>query len=153
MSDSSSTPVAPATDVEMTSEDSQEEVPAYVLGQKHVPAARFENQATMEELIYGRTFQPFVVSLRKPDGGRKTYVSIVGELIMQDQRTVETALMIISPTRVVRVAPRDIFSIDCRLLFPRGYGRRARNGRIRFSVRAIMQRYWDTLPSEDAGPA
>jgi len=139
VSSGSSTPVAPNSSVEYTSEDS-DKCPCYVLGQK-ISGLHVGEHPDGVELGYADKYQPFACVLP----GDKIYVGIVGELTMRDSNTVESALMIVGPRKVVNLTPGNIFNLDCELLFPKGYGKKknAQKNRVRFSVSKIMREYWN----------
>lgn len=142
VSSGSSTSVAPNSSVEYTSDDS-EKIPTYVLGQR-IPSSKRGDNADVVELSWADKFQPFVCVIRADDGTEKDYVGIVGELMMHDSNTVDHALMIIRPNKVVSVAPGDIYNIGCELLYPKGYGRKknVQKNRVRFSKTKIMRQFW-----------
>lgn len=116
--------------------------PRFVLGKK-VSADRREGPVQHLDLVHSRRLEPFVV-----EHDNKNYVGIVGELFMHNADIIDRAYMIIGPNRVVNVQPSDVYSIDCSLAPPRGYSWRRRAGKIRFSVSAVMARFWARSESD-----
>ncbi len=119
-----------------------DDVPRFVLGQK-LSEARREGSVNHSDLVYSRRLEPFLV-----EHNNKNYVGIVGELHMLNNDTVDHVYMIIGANRVVNVQPSDVYHVHCSLAPPRGYSWGRRGNKIRFSVSAVMARYWDRSGSD-----
>ena len=143
-SDECSTPVAGNSSDSIFDEDDADlyegMTPCFVLGQK-LSAHLRETPATHADLGV-EALQPYLVN-----HNGKNYVSIVGDVIMQNNDVVHHVLMIIGPNKVVSVSPDDVYNLWCSLAPPRGFSWRRRAGKIRFSISRIVRRYSNSIPT------
>lgn len=126
-----------------------DEMPVYSLGQV-IPKEKCGDPITgdenHDELLYCSKFRAFGAVKENGDVG----VGITGEFFMQKEEVVEKVLMIFGPNaQDMEIIPiENIFKLECKLKFPEGYWWRddARRNRVRFSVSAACQRFWDAQP-------